>query len=395
MRVTQNMEQMQFLANINTLESGINQTQNQVSSGLSFTTASQNPVAAGRVNDYQQTLAQSQQYTTNASSAQTNLNVEDSALSQVQSQLQSLRTLALEANSGTLTNTDRTAIAQQAGQIQNSLLDLANTQNGSGEYIFAGFSTQTQPFTSNSTGAAYSGDQGQRQVQIAAGQSVADGDNGNTVFNLLKTGNGTFTATPNPANTGTGIVGATTANPAAYDGGTYSINFTAPGTYQVLEGATVVSTGTYTDGGTIAFNGVQVTLSGTPAAGDSFTVAPSTNQSLFTTVQNLVTALQNGVATTGSSTPFSNSINESINNIDQALASTANVRATIGGRLNSITTQQSVATTQQTQLQQSISNLQSLNYAQAITALDQQNTTLSAALQAFTQTQGLSLFKYL
>jgi flagellar hook-associated protein 3 FlgL len=190
-------------------------------------------------------------------------------------------------------------------------------------------------------------------------------------------------------------VGATTANAAVYDGGTYSINFTAPGTYQVLEGATVVSAGTYADGDTIAFNGVQVTLSGTPAAGDSFTVAPSSNQSLFTTVQNLVTALQNGVATTGSSTPFNNSINESINNIDQALSSTANVRATIGGRLNSITTQQSVATTQQTQLQQSISNLQSLNYAQAITELDQQNTTLSAALQAYTQTQGLSLFKYL
>jgi flagellar hook-associated protein 3 FlgL len=395
MRVTQNLEQTQFLANINSLETGLNQTQNQVSSGLSFTTASQDPVAAGRVNDYHQALAQSQQYATNAGSAQTNLNTEDSAMSQVQSQLQALRTLALEANSGTLTNTDRTAIAQQAAQIQNSLVDLANTQNGSGEYIFAGFSTQTQPFTLSSSGATYNGDQGQRQVQIAAGQSVADGDNGNTVFNLLKTGNGIFTATPNTSNLGSGIVGATTANAAAYDGGTYSINFTAPGTYQVLEGATVVSAGTYADGDTIAFNGVQVTLSGTPAAGDSFTVAPSTNQSLFTTVQNLVTALQNGVATTGSSTPFNNSINESINNIDQALSSTANVRATIGGRLNSITTQQSVATTQQTQLQQSISNLQSLNYAQAITELDQQNTTLSAALQAFTQTQGLSLFKYI
>ena len=396
MRVTQNMQQMQFLANINSLESDLNQTQNQVSSGLSFTTASENPVAAGRVNEYQQALAQSQQYGTNASSAQTNLNVEDSALSQVQSQLQALRTLALEANSGTLTNTDRTAIAQQAVQIQNSLLDLANTQNGSGEYIFAGFATQTQPFTLSAAGATYNGDQGQRQVQIAAGQSVADGDNGNTVFNQIKTGNGTFAVSANATNTGGGIVGATTvSNPAAYDGGTYSINFTAPGTYQVLEGATVVTSGTYSDGDSISFNGVQVTLSGTPAAGDSFTLAPSANQSLFTTVQNLVTALQTGVTTSASSTALNNSINQSINNMDQALASTANVRATIGGRLNSITTQQSVATTQQTQLTQSISTLQSLNYAQAITALQQQNTTLSAALQAFTTTQGLSLFKFL
>jgi flagellar hook-associated protein 3 FlgL len=67
----------------------------------------------------------------------------------------------------------------------------------------------------------------------------------------------------------------------------------------------------------------------------------------------------------------------------------------VGARLNTITSQQSAATAQQTQLQESISNLQSLNYPQAITTLDSQNTTLSAAMQAYTLTEGLSLFKYL
>jgi flagellar hook-associated protein 3 FlgL len=396
MRVTQFLDQTQFLTSIGSLESNLAQTQNQISSNLQFTTASQNPTAAGSVNNYTQALAQSQQYGTNAGSAQTNLSTEDNALSQVQSQLQSLRDLALEANSGTLTNSNRAAIATQAVQIQNGLLALANTQNGNGEYIFGGFASQTQPFTLSATGATYNGDQGQRQVQIAAGQTVADGDNGDTVFNQIKTGNGTFTVAPIAGNTGSGIVGATTvSNPAAYNGGTYAINFTAPGTYQVLQGATVVSAGTYTDGGTIAFNGVQVTLSGQPAAGDSFSVAPSSNQSLFTTVQNLVSALQTGASSSSSSTSLNNSINSSINNIDQALAQTSNVRASIGGRLNTITTQQSVASSQQIQLQTSISALQSLDYASAITTLDQQNTTLSAALQSYNLTQGLTLFKFL
>jgi flagellar hook-associated protein 3 FlgL len=396
MRVTQTLNQTQFLTSINLLESSINQTQNQMSSSLSFTTASQNPIGAGSVNNYKQALAQSQQYGTNATSAQTNLSTEDNALSQVQSQLQALRNLALEANSGVLTNSNLSSIASQAVQIQNSLLSLANTTNGNGEYIFGGFAAQAQPFTLSATGATYNGDQGQRQVQIAAGQTVADGDNGDTVFNQIKTGNGTFAVSAAGGNTGTGIVGATTvSNPAAYDGGTYAIKFTAPGTYQVTEGATVVANGTYTDGGTIAFNGVQVTLSGQPATGDSFSLAPSGNQSLFTSVQNLVSALQTGVSSPASSTAFNNSINSAINNIDQALDQTSNVRATIGGRLNSITTQQSVATSQQTQLQQSISNIQSLDFASAITTLDQQNVTLSAALQAFTLTQGLSLFKFL
>src|ERR1700722_4813735 len=109
-------------------------------------------------------------------------------------------------------------------------------------------------------------------------------------------------------------------------------------------GGVPVPRGTSTEGGTIPLNGVQVTLSGQPATNDSFTLAPSTNQSLFTTVQNLVSALQTGVSTPASSTGLNNSINAAINNIDQALSQTSNVRATVGGRLNSITTQQSVAT---------------------------------------------------
>jgi flagellar hook-associated protein 3 FlgL len=187
------------------------------------------------------------------------------------------------------------------------------------------------------------------------------------------------------------------SDPTQYDGGTYTIKFTAPDTYQVLNSAnTVVSSGSYQDGTTISFDGLQVALSGAPATGDSFTVAPSTNQSLFSTVQNIVNVLNSGVTTTGgSSTALNNNLAGSINNIDQALAQMSDVRASVGGRLNAITAQQSVATTQQTQLQTSISNLQGLNYAQAITQLDQQNTTLQAALQAYTMTQGLSLFKYI
>jgi flagellar hook-associated protein 3 FlgL len=397
MRVTQSLNQTQFITALNTLESNLSQTQNQISTNLSFTTPSQNPVAAGAVTNYNQALSQSKQYDTNANSAQTRLSTEDTALSQVQNALQSLRDLALQANSGTLSSQDRSALASQATQIQASLVSLANTQDGNGEYIFSGFATQSQPFALSATGATYSGDQGQRQVQIAAGQTVADGDNGATVFNQIKTGNGTFTATAGAANTGTGVLGASTVtNSAAYDGGTYAINFTAANTYEVRDSSNVlVTSGSYTDGQSIAFRGVQVTLNGQPAAGDTFTVAPSTNQSVFTTVQNLISSLQTGAATPASQALMNNSVNNAINNIDQALNHSSDVRSSVGGRLNSITTQLSVSSSQQIQLQTSISSLQSLDYASAITQLDEQNTTLSAAMQAYTITQGLSLFKFL
>ena len=398
MRVTQSLQQSNFISSLDSLESNISQTQNEISSGLAFTEPSQNPTAAGEVDTYNQVLAQSQQYTTNANAAQTGLNTEDSTLTQVTNQLQSLRDLALEANSGTESGQNLSAIATQAQQIQNTLLSLANTQSGDGTYIFAGYASQTEPFALNSAGATYSGDQGQPQAQIAAGQTVATGDNGDTVFNNIKTGNGTFTVTANAANTGSGLIGASTVtDPGAYTGGSYAINFTAANTYQVVNSTTnaVVSTGTYTSGQAIAFNGAQVTLSGTPAAGDSFGVAPSTNQSVFTTVQNLINTLNSGGSSTSANTNLSNALTGAVNDIDQALNQVSTVQASVGGRLNSITTQLSVGTSQQAQLTQSISNLQSLDYASAVTSLESQNTTLSAAMQAYTLTQGLSLFKYI
>jgi flagellar hook-associated protein 3 FlgL len=397
MRVTQSMEQSQFLTALNQLESSISSTQNGISSGLAFTTASQNPVGAGLVAGYNQVLAQSQQFSSNGSSATASLNTEDSALTQLQDQLQSLRDLALEANNSDESPSDLSAIATQVQQIQQTILSVANTQDGEGNYIFAGYSTQTEPFTQTATGASYSGDQGQRQVQIAAGQTVVVGDNGDAVFNQIKTGNGTFNVTADAANTGTGVIGATSVtDPADYVAGDYSIQFTAADTYQVVNaGGTVVTTGTYTSGQAISFAGMQVTLSGAPAAGDSFSVAPSTDQSIFTTVQNLANALQQSSTSSVSEAQLNNAIASAINGIDQALGNTQTVQSTVGARLNTITTAQSVATTQQTQLQQSISNIQSLDYASAVTNLDSQNTTLQAAMEAYTQTEGLSLFKYL
>jgi flagellar hook-associated protein 3 FlgL len=404
MRVTQSLNQTQFLASLQTLESSVSQTQNQISTGLAFTDPSQDPVAAGNVNAFNQVLAQSQQYTSNANGAQSSLNTEDSALSQMQTQLQSLRGLALEANSGTTSGEDLTAIAAQATQIQSSLVALANTQDGSGQYIFGGFATQAQPFTLTATGASYQGDQGQQQVQIAAGQTIAAGDSGDAVFNQIKTGNGTFAVAAAAGNSGSGIVGASTVSGTpAYAGDTYAITFSSATAYTIKDttpaGVSTVSpvapgTFTYTSGQPISYGGVQVTLTGTPAANDSFTVAPSSNQSLFTTVQNLVSAIQNGGGS-ANKTPLNNAIATGISNLDQALSNTSTVQANVGGRLNTITTQLAVQSSQQIQLQTSIGSLQGLNYAAAITTLDTENTTLSAAMQAYTLTQGLTLFKYI
>jgi flagellar hook-associated protein 1 FlgK len=86
--------------------------------------------------------------------------------------------------------------------------------------------------------------------------------------------------TADKANTGTGAIGSTSVtdptNTAVLDGAT--ITFTSPTAYSITDPVTgTTTTGTYTAGQPITVNGMSVTLSGAPAAGDKFTVAANTN----------------------------------------------------------------------------------------------------------------------
>src|SRR5690606_15024844 len=120
------------------------------------------------------------------------------------------------------------------------LLGQANSKDGQGDYIFAGNRTGTEPFASQGGGVAYVGDDGQRMVAAGPGLQVATGDPGSAVFGDIPTGNGKFAISANVANTGSAVAGSSTvsdpnASPPAWDGGSYSIVFTASDTYEVQD----------------------------------------------------------------------------------------------------------------------------------------------------------------
>jgi flagellar hook-associated protein 1 FlgK len=83
--------------------------------------------------------------------------------------------------------------------------------------------------------------------------------------------------TAGSANTGTGAVtSASVTNPSAWVSGTYTVTFTGPSAYKITDGSgNPVGTGSYTSGSPITFNGAQITLTGAPATGDTFTLGPN------------------------------------------------------------------------------------------------------------------------
>jgi flagellar hook-associated protein 3 FlgL len=400
MRVSTAEITSQAILAIDNQSSALQTTQNEVSTGLAVQNAADNPVAASQIVQLEQQQGQLTQYGSNLQSAQTRLSLEESSLSTATTTLQSIRDLAVQAGDATLNDTDRQQIATQIQTDIQSLLGTANTQDSNGEYLFSGYSTQTQPFVTDSNGnVSYEGDAGNRLIQISANQSVADSDTGATAFMNIAAGNGTFTTGANAANTGSGIIDSgSVVDSGQWVPDNYTLTFTSPTTYQVTDnttGTTVVANGSYTSGTAIQFNGVEVTVTGTPAAGDSFNVAPSGNQSMFATLTQLTSALNQPADTAASKAQLATSLASALTNIDQDVSHLSTVSASVGSRINLLSAQATTNTATATTLTTQQSNLQDVDYASAVSTLNEQMVGLQAAEQSYAAISQLSLFKYL
>ena len=371
-------------------------TQVQVASGKRVNTPADDPVAATQIMSQSQNRSQLGQYAKNADAATNRLNVYEQAFSDASALLQRVRELAVQANSGAMDGASRSSINTELQSRVKELQDLGNRRDASGEYLFAGLSTQTQPFSRGTTGVVYAGDAGVRAVQIGTDQRVIDGFSGRQAFIDIPEGNGTFTVTQGVHTGASSIDTGQVTNAGSWVPGTYTIQFTSPSAWQVTDAAsTVIASGSYASGGAIAFNGIQVSVTETPATGDTYVIAPAARQDMFTTLDRLIAAVGAGIGDPVSRAASSTGIGASLTQLDQALGNILNLRAEVGTRLNVIDDTTAARDQLDDNLAESIGKLQDLDYAAAVSRMNQQMVGLQAAQQAYTRISQLTLFNYL
>jgi len=161
------------------------QLTNELSSGVRVTSLSQDPIASRENVLLLNQIQRDDSFTQSSSLVQGQLQVADSALGSVVTQLTQAISLATEANNGTLNSSDLQSISSQIAGIRDEITSLANTSY-QGQYIFAGSQTATVPFsTSDSTTPAtttYSGDEGVNYLQTPNGQTIQLNVPGDQVF---------------------------------------------------------------------------------------------------------------------------------------------------------------------------------------------------------------------
>jgi len=394
MRISTATFQSNAVSQMDALQAAMQQTQQQLSTGLKLQSAADDPIGMAKVNQMNVEISASTQYVTNSNTAQINLQLEEQALTDASNVMQNANTLAVEANNSALTAANRHDIATQLQQDLQSLVSIANSTDGNGNYLFGGYANTATPFTQSGGTVSYNGSTQVTQVQISSNQSISSGDSGVVSFMSIPTGNGTFATSAAATNTGSASIGGgSVTDPTAYVSGTYTISFTDPTNYQVTDsGGNVVSSGTYQSGDSISFNGTQVSLSGTPAAGDQFTVAPAGTTSAFSALSNLIATLNSTSLNPGQ---LATQINSAVQQIQNSITNFSNVSASVGARLNAITAAQSSATTTQTNLKTNVGTIQNTDYTAATTQLSSEELALQAAQESYASLEKLSLFNYI
>ncbi len=161
------------------------QLTSELSSGVSITSLSQNPVGAGENALLLNQIQQDDSFTQSSSLVTGQLQVADSALGSVVTELTSAISLASSANNGTMNASDVQSVGNQISGILDEVTSLANTSY-QGQYIFAGGQTTTAPFaTSTATSpavTAYNGDEDVNYLETPSGQKIQLNVPGDQVF---------------------------------------------------------------------------------------------------------------------------------------------------------------------------------------------------------------------
>ena len=273
----------------------LQRTQEQLATGKQLLNPSDDPIATSQIMTIRSELSRIETLQKNANHAYSELSLAESTVAGVQDALQRARELAVRGNNDALGATEKAMIASEIEGLRAQIMALANTKSASGEYLFAGFSSDQAAYQEADGIVSYQGDDNAREVNLSASTTIKTRLSGTEVFG--DDAGGVFSS-----------LTAVAASLRANDRASFEAAFDA---------------------------------------------------------------------------------------LDASMTTVSEARSSLGVRMNQVSEQQSLNESFNLQLTKTLSGLEDLDYAKAISDMNLQLLALEAAQQAYTQSQSTSLFDYL
>ncbi len=396
-------------------------TQEQLSSGKRILSAADDPVAATRIQQLNNNLNLVEQYNKNITIAENNLSLEESTLNGANNLLQRIEELAVQAgNTASLSISEYSALSSEVDARLNELFNVVNTRNSNGDYIFAGYKSETPAFIGDSTnGFQFAGDEGQISIKIDNNTNIEASDSGKALFVDVPSGSNTIITSVNPNNRSNPPVSISigeVVDQAAYDEfypEDIVIQFNedadvlpAGKNFTVTERSTgkiIEANHRYTAGEELIYNGVSVRITGNPAsadtgaglAGDQLFIDSTDTQDVLTTLMRFRNAMDGYDGSQASIDRIESVVASTITNLSNAQDTLSETVTKIGARNNTLESTKELHLDTKLVSEEILSDIQNLDYAEATTRLSLESLVLQASQASFLRVSELSLINRL
>lgn len=388
-------------------QANLSDIQQQLASGKKLLRPSDDPVGAAQVVRLTEELDKIKQFQRNNDLVQNALQTEEAVLSSINDAINRARTLVLQSGNGVYDKSDREAIGIEIGAIRDEVFGLMNTQNSQGEYIFAGYQSQSEAFSFNpsATGNKYTfvGDDGSNNIQLSDAVTVQGNTSGKKIFeNVQARLTSSVTASTGVTNASLRIseqgsfdrFHQQNYDPVTAANNSYRATI-LPGNQVQIDnvgsGATL-ATLDFESGQPFNFNGIAIDIEGGAGNTLDFQLDPPEKKNFAQTLNDFFDALNDpDLGANG----LQESIADVLVGIDNGQKTLANEISSIGGRVN---VAESVF---ESNLDLEIANksarsvIEDVDYAEAVSELSKQETALQAAQATFSRVTGLTLFDYI
>jgi flagellar hook-associated protein 3 FlgL len=376
-------------------QSDLSQQQEKIGTGQRVNRPSDDPVAAAQAERVMTRLARIDVDQRALESQRAALATAESALGEATTLVQGSRDLVISALNAGYSPRDRATIANQIASLRDQLFALSNRTDGNGIALFGGLGSSGAPFADTTPGVSFQATAGQRAATATALPGAMDGQ---AIWMDVPTGNGVFKVSLGGTNTGTAWSDAgSVVTPSAQTGNSYSVTFSVVNgvtTYDVVDttAATTVSTAQpYKEGTPILFDGLSIVVNGAPANGDTISVAPSVQTTVFKVLDDAIASISNA--------PGGNKLTQTVNlalvEIDAALARMQSARGQAGEWLNRADAITNTQGARALSLEGDRSRAVDLDMAKGISDFNRFQTGYQAALQSYAQIQKLTLFNFI
>ncbi|MFM2053489.1 MAG: flagellar hook-associated protein 3 [Pseudomonadota bacterium] len=393
-------------------QADLTRAQRQLVSGRRVERASDDPAAAVRIERAATDQARAETLRRAIGASQAAMAQVESATGQAVSVVQEARDTLLAAGNGAHGPGERQALAAQLRALRGQLLQLANTADPTGQPLFGGPGAGAgvgAAFADTAAGVRYLGVRGEASASPEAPLPVAV--DGADIWLGARTGNGVFatSAATGPASSAWIAQGEVT-DPSALalaDGERYELRFDGPAAYTVTrvraDGRREPFPSAGADAGTLVpgqaidrLPGMRVTVGGTPAAGDVFTVEPSTpTLDIFGAIDRAAAVLETAGTSAHDLAAVTQAVQTGLGEFDQGLGRLQAARSRAGASLNHLEALDNRTSMRVLSAQETRSEAEDLDMAQAISAFTGRQTAYQAALQSYAMVQKLSLFDYI